>query len=221
MKSVTHSKNWTHYGQLRPATPALPDAISPLVMYTTTVHRLLSTECTNRRNNFSQHVCFPSKHKRKYTITKQHKRICRNRDPVTCRTSTDSCRVYTIQIQVTPHPWLCMTVHAVLIGGATTPPPPPRITNCSQPQHSEPPVSQRAAVVTWNRSPTPMSTDTINREPARTESTLGVCPDTWKRTLATTKIPISDKAGCDRAQSNNPVKYKAMTHHRHHTYTIV
>ena len=72
-----------------------------------------------------QWLCFPSKlkHRRTYTTTKQHKIIWRSSNPVTCRTSTDPCRVYTIQIQVTQPPWPCTTVRThVLIGGTTGPP---------------------------------------------------------------------------------------------------
>ena len=127
--------------------PASLDAIAPLVRYTDTVHHL---------------------HERKHTTIRQHKRIRRSSDLVICRISTDPCRVHNIQIHIIQH----AGAHTHTDIDWRSHRPRPHVTNCSQPQHPEPPVSGHVAVVTGNQSPSPVLTDIHKSRPALTESPI-------------------------------------------------
>ena len=177
--SAARSENWPHYSQLGGRLPpALPDAIVLPVMYTVTVHnqqelRRYPAECTGRHNDPGNDLVTVRflLHERKHTITRHHRRIRKISDPVICRTSTDPCRVYTIQIHITKPPWLSMKVQSYADWRNHRPA--PCITNCSLPQHTNPPVSghpippppPHTHIVTGNRSPSLVSPETNKRGP--------------------------------------------------------
>ena len=162
MKSVAHSETDPTMVNSGPSTPSISDAIAPLVMYTIYFKQNAQAGATIQVTILSQSDFYSTNENTPQSSNTREVGEAVTRSHAGLQLIPAECT----QSRYIRPPWLSTTVHARMFDWRShrpSLPPPPGVTNVSPPQHPEPPVSEHAAIVTGNRSPSPVSSDTNKR----------------------------------------------------------